>query len=229
MAENHQVAIPLIKDTLPIDNPHLLNAVVSTLENVVKQTVEDLKDIDELEGADIFKAMVREGCTDFLGDMMQHFFQSKSFLQLSMIQQKLFQQLEITVRQELFAKGVNRVTLSQLEAEKYNLLSRLIQAGNDKHVLELVRYYSELMHEFLEIPIDDEEFQEEMKQSLIRFAASVSEKHFNSAALKVVRDTEQYYFEEVSMMAQTREVISYDPLFSLPKGKYFSIEPYTII
>ena len=225
MAENHQVAI-LLKDTLTINNPHLLNAVVSTLENVVKQTIEeDLKDIDELEGADIFKAMVREGCTSF----MQHFFQSKSFLQFSMIQQKLFQQLEITVRQELFAKGVNRVTLSQLEAEKYNLLARLIQAGNDKCVLEFVRYYSEFMHEFLEIPIDDEEFQEETKQTLIRFAASMSEKHFNSAALKVIRDTEQYYFEEVSMMAQTREVISYDPLFSLPKGKYFSIEPYAII
>ena len=216
MAQSRQVAIPLM-DSLPLNNPHLLNALYSHYASVMEKTVEE-KLKDDIEGADVFKAMVRRPA--FFSDILQHFIQSESLIQFSMLQQRLFQRLEIAVKQELFSKGISTVTLSQLEAEKYNMLAKLIQAGDDKDVLEFVRYYSESMLEFFGIP-NVEEHQEKLKQHLIEYTAAMSEGHFSSAALKILRDTEQYYFEELSITAQASgfEVISYDPLFSLPKGK----------
>ena len=217
MAEDRQVALPHI-DTLPLNNPHLLRAMYTQFETIMSKT-----DSDIFEGADAFKAMGREESSTFFSNLLQHTIQSKSVLQFCLVHQRLFQRLEIAVKQNLFSKGIATIALSQLEAKKYNLLADLIQAGNDKDALEYIRYYSELLHDIFDIPIteSDEEIQEEIKQQFIRHAASMSEKHFNSAAVKIIKDTEQYYFEESSVVAQASgfEVISYDPLFSLPQGK----------
>ncbi len=215
MAEDRQVAIPNI-DTLPL-NPHLLRALFSHFENVMNKSLEE--DTDNLEGteSDVIKAMVHEESPALFSDMFKHMVQSKSFLQDCLVQQRLLQRLEITVKQDLYSKGIVTVTLAQLEAEKYKLLAKLIQAGNDKDALEVLQYYTELMHKLFDIPISDKEIQEILKQKL----ASVSESYFSSPAFKIIKDTEQYYFEELSITAQASsfEVISYDPLFSSPKGK----------
>ena len=215
MAEDRQAAL-LHTDTFPLNNPHLLHAIFTQFE-----TIRSKMDSDLFDGADAFKAMGCEESSIFVSDLLHQSFQSKSFLQICLIQQRLLQRLEIAVKQTLFSKDI--ITLSQLEAKKYNLLAELIQAGNDKNALEYVRYYSECICDILGIPITEsnEEFQEEMKQILVRHYASMSEKHFNSAAVKILKDTEQYYLEELSLMAQAGgfDVICYDPLYSLPKGK----------
>ena len=217
---NRQVALPLL-DSSPLKNPHLLNAMYSQFASMMKTVVdEDMK--DDLEGADDLKAMLLAECPALFSYFLQHLIQSKSLLQTCVLQQRLFQRLEVAVKQDLFSKGITTVPLSQLEAEKYKLLAKLIQASRDKDALEFVQYHTEIMREMFDIPnFEAKEFQEEMKKQFINFAASLSERHFNSAALKIVRDTEQYYFEELNILVQASgfEVISYDPLFNLPKGK----------
>ena len=143
-------------------------------------------------------------------------------VRMGLTQAKLLNECEIMIKKELVNNGIKRVEKSVLESEKLKLLSQRIKSG-DKDALLFVHYYGQFMCELYQgTPVDYEEYVklvEEMKHSLPKLLEIMSQNQRNLAALmNVSQSVDNYYLEEVCTTLPMDAVISYDPLFSLPKG-----------
>ena len=136
-------------------------------------------------------------------------------------------QYEILIKAELSSRGIkdSEIDVSLLESQKVKMLCQKI-TDRDEDALMFVHCYCQWMCKMdCGTPVDHKDYillQEDLKQLLLSVLEVMAQKQHNLGALRTVQKTVvNYYFEEgfAAATLPTDSVISYDSLFSLPKGR----------
>ena len=221
--EEEKVLAKVFKGNTGVRNPYLEHTVVSNMVPVIKQCIKDTAGVEDLE--DYNEEIIKWKLLHVLRRMQVS--QSKSLVRFSILQQELLKRYEAVIRAELSNKGIkeSEIDVSLLESQKVKMLHQKITDKDECTLMYLQCFCQSMCEMDCGTPVDHEDYillQERFKQLLLLILKTMTQKQHNLVAVMTAQKTVyNYFFEErfAAAILPTDSVISYDPLFSLPKGK----------
>lgn len=141
--------------------------------------------------------------------------------------------IEASVKQDYFRRGIKEIALADLEVAKAKAFANRLQDRNNKDIAK----YFELLRAVLPKVIEDEfepddsecedelfepddsewdDMIKEMQSEALEAASRLQPENLTGSTLKTLRSCGTYYIEELAAMPGSS--VEYDPIFSLPPG-----------